>query len=197
MGSNSNTNAQQHGPDQQHHPGSSTRPGGCPSLRHHRLVVRMDDRQQGVPAVQRNTSLVGYEARDTVAAALKGDVTAQRKVQAALDNGNTADSSSSGWCSRGPSPEMKAKMTSMVQLLAQGQLTQLETARAEFRAEMKAKWEQHCASNGGGCRSRCGGGSCNKSTNSASETDKQEAPLQGSLSKDDETLKTDAVKMQM
>merc|ERR1712159_117894 len=95
-------------------------------------------------AVQRNTSLVGYEARDTVAAALKGDVTAQRKVQAALDNGNTADSSSSGWCSRGPSPEMKAKMTSMVQLLAQGQLTQLETARAEFRAEMKAKWEQHC-----------------------------------------------------
>merc|ERR1711988_29446 len=53
-------------------------------------------------AVQRNTSLVGYEARDTVAAALKGDVIAQRKLQAALDNGNTADSSSSGWCSCWP-----------------------------------------------------------------------------------------------
>merc|ERR1711988_572958 len=167
MGSNSNTNAQQHGPDQQHHPGSSTRPGGCPSLRHHRLVVRMDDRQQGVPGVQRPTPSVG-----------RAEEHLPRRI-------------------RGPSPEMKAKMTSMVQLLAQGQLTQLETARAEFRAEMKAKWEQHCASNGGGCRSRCGGGSCNKSTNSASETDKQEAPLQGSLSKDDETLKTDAVKMQM
>ena len=92
---------------------------------------------------------------------------------------------------------MKAKMRDMVQLLAQGELTQLETARTEFRAEMKVKWEQHRASNGGGCRSRCGGGSCNKSSNNASETDKHEAPLQGSLRKDDETLKTDTVKVQM
>lgn len=148
-------------------------------------------------AVQRNTSLTGYEARDTVAAALKGDVAAQRKVQVALDTGNTADSSSSGRCSRGPSPEMKAKMRDMVQLLAQGQLTQLETARTEFRAEMKAKWEQHRSSNSGGCGSRCGGASCNKSSNSGSETDKHEAPLQGSLSKDDETLKSESVNAQM
>merc|ERR1712188_2852 len=138
-----------------------------------------------VRALKMNSSLSYYEARDTVAAALKGDLAAQRKIQTSLETVDALNNASGRCESRcGPSPEMRAKMRDLIQLLAQGDLKQLEVARTEFRNEMKAKWEERRASGGRCCGSSCGQSSCNKSTG---------APLQGSVSKADETTKADDV----
>merc|ERR1711998_87331 len=87
-----------------------------------------------VMALWMNSDFGCYEARDTVAAALKNDRAAQRKIRDALDNGRQSS------C-RPQMPEgIKQELREVLLLLAQGNLTQLEQTRAQLRAE----FEQPC-----------------------------------------------------
>ena len=89
-------------------------------------------------------------ARDTIAAALKGDVAAQHKIQNAIEakppvTEEDAPSDKKGrCCCCGPSPERKRKMRESLQLLVSGELDRLEEARTEYGIQMKAEWKAKC-----------------------------------------------------
>lgn len=105
-------------------------------------------------ALMMNSTLGRYEARDTVAAALQGDRQAQRKIEANLLE-------KSKGCG---SEEMKQDAKQMLQLLAQGDLDQLQSARAELRAKYKANYQAkkaQCAQRSAGkCGQRKSSGWC-------------------------------------
>merc|ERR1712023_404913 len=83
-------------------------------------------------ALKMNSDLDKEEARELIAAALAGDHEAQREIDVNL----LQESKGAG------SEKMKQAMKQLLELLARGELTKLESARAELHAK-KVRCAQH------------------------------------------------------